>query len=52
MPSHDTATATMSDSSSVEAGAAHADKRLLIDGQLVTAERTIASFVVPAAGMA
>jgi aldehyde dehydrogenase (NAD+) len=49
MPPHDTATATASDRSSTGAGAAHADKRLLIDGRLVTTDRTFPS-VNPATG--
>lgn len=46
MPPHGTATAPASD---MEAGAAHADKRLLIDGRLVTTDRTFPS-VNPATG--
>ncbi|MGA8331615.1 MAG: aldehyde dehydrogenase family protein [Mycobacterium sp.] len=49
MPPHDTATASASDRSSTAAGAAHADKRLLIDGRLVTTDRTFPS-VNPATG--
>jgi aldehyde dehydrogenase (NAD+) len=49
LPSHDTATATVSDNSSRESGAAHPDRRLLINGQLVTTDRTFPS-VNPATG--
>jgi aldehyde dehydrogenase (NAD+) len=49
MPPHDTVTATASDSSPREAVAAHADKRLLIDGRLVTTESTFPS-LNPATG--
>ncbi len=49
MPPHDTATATASDSSPLQAAAAHAAKRLLIDGRLVTSDRTFPS-VNPATG--
>ena len=49
MPSHDTAAPTVSDNSSTESGTAHADRRLLIDGKLVTAARVFPS-VNPANG--
>lgn len=49
MPSHDTAAPTVSDNSSTESGTAHADRRLLIDGELVTAARVFPS-VNPANG--
>jgi aldehyde dehydrogenase (NAD+) len=47
--SHDTAAPTVGDNSSRESGAAHPDRRLLIDGQLVTTDRTSPS-VNPATG--
>lgn len=49
MPPHDTAAATASGSSPTEAATAQADKRLLIDGRLVTTDRTFSS-VNPATG--
>ena len=49
MPSHDTAAPPASDNSSTENGAARADRRLLIDGKLVTAARVFPS-VNPANG--
>jgi aldehyde dehydrogenase (NAD+) len=49
LPSHDTAAPTLGDISSTESWAAHADRRLLIDGQLVTTDRTFPS-VNPATG--
>jgi aldehyde dehydrogenase (NAD+) len=49
LPSHDTATPTLGDNSSTESGAAHPDRRLLIDGRLVTTDRTFPS-VNPATG--
>jgi aldehyde dehydrogenase (NAD+) len=49
MPSHDTATATVGANSPTEAGTAHADRRMLIDGQLITTDRTFPS-VNPATG--
>jgi aldehyde dehydrogenase (NAD+) len=49
LPSHDTAAPTLGDYSSTESGAARPDRRLLIDGQLVTTDRTFPS-VNPATG--
>jgi len=50
MPSQDAATATVGDSPSTNGGSPpQADRRLLIDGQLVTAGRVFAS-VNPATG--
>jgi aldehyde dehydrogenase (NAD+) len=50
MPSHDTAATTVGDGPSTEGGAERqADRRLLIDGRLVTAARVFPS-VNPANG--
>jgi aldehyde dehydrogenase (NAD+) len=49
LPSHDTAAPTVGDNSSTKSGAAHPDRRLLIDGQLVTTDRTFPS-LNPATG--
>ncbi|MDT5144915.1 MAG: hypothetical protein QOI79_4282, partial [Mycobacterium sp.] len=49
MPLHDTAAPAVSANSSTESGAPHADRRLLIDGELVTAARVFPS-VNPANG--